>query len=1262
MRSQQPTPSVRVPPHSRHIRLGFLSGPLTTSRLAVTVLLVLWPLVPFAASASTELVKDLASGAGTDSSSPTPAPLLGAIDDSEPFYFWAEDETHGRELWASDGTEAGTRRVEDLCPGPCDANGNFGFGTEVQRTTLPGSPLLVIAEDGATGYQLWRIDEANGLNPAEVRRLTSVCTTGTPCTQQIGFTGFTLDDGRVVFWVRIGIADSQAWVSDGTADGTGPLWEDDPTWRNPYQFDVVGDDVFFAANTAAGREIYRTDGSGATPTLAVDACLDASAEFRAQSRAGDHFVFERHCGEPGLQAQFWTTQGTPGTTAPLAPDCFGSCGTVFFRTAESGDRFYFGSDTNLWSTDGTPEGTRLAADLPGELRSNLYPVAGGVAFFVGPADFSSDPALLWVDGSFAPSDSPRQLGVSGWYHTAAVGDERILFANPSGFGPEGFVTDGTVEGTRPVELGAASATHPGADGDRFFFRGRTQETGYELWTIAPGADFAEPVIDIAGAVAGSRVRRLTDRGPELLFTAFGGRYVASEIWSTDGTTDGTQRISASDPSGEIASIRDWSLELHVFDGPGGADDVAFFGAAGAGLGLEPWIYDGTDGARLLAGLGQDAPSELPPDSFPRDPVRLGDRIYFLADQGYGQKIWSTDFTTGDLTPDDTELLIDLDPDWLNSRFGCGVCSPPEPYPSLFGPIYPRGLTGLGDTMVFAARTEEHGGELWRSDGTAEGTELLVDLLPGDDGGEPTNFRRIGPWVYFLARGIDHGTLDYDYQRTIDVWRTDGTAEGTSRLLRLPTAWGGVSDEYESIRQVAIGSTMALALSAVQSPYAPRPASLWFFDVAGGVSEIQLPRGATDLVAAGPRLYFVSGDAEEGTELWHSDGTVAGTQRFSVRPGPLGSFPRSLALRDTDDERALYFGAVGDTGAVRRGHELWKLPLDDAYLPAGPARLVADVRPGPDSSSPDQLAFGLEDGRLFFETDDGVHGRELWQHEPDGALCQSDLHTACVADRFRLSVTFRDAPGAPSRQANAVPPSTAPDTDDTVFFTFFSDENLELAIKVLDGRGINDHHWLFYGALSDVAYTITAEDLVAGTVQVYENPPGTFCGDADVSAFPDTAFPDPAFPEPSNASPSIAAGSSKADVPWIPSPPGERARVRGSAATEQPPGACRDLPGILCFYDRFEVSATWATDDDAGQATPIPFSTETGLFWFFGGNNVELAVKILDGTPINGKHWVFYGALSDVEYEIDVFDTVTGTTKTYRNEKGNLCGGADVDAF
>jgi hypothetical protein len=59
---------------------------------------------------------------------------------------------------------------------------------------------------------------------------------------------------------------------------------------------------------------------------------------------------------------------------------------------------------------------------------------------------------------------------------------------------------------------------------------------------------------------------------------------------------------------------------------------------------------------------------------------------------------------------------------------------------------------------------------------------------------------------------------------------------------------------------------------------------------------------------------------------------------------------------------------------------------------------------------------------------------------------------------------------------------------------------------------------------------------------------------------------------------------------------------------------------------------------------------------------ELAIKVLDGRAVNGSFWVFYGALSDVQYDVTVTDTTTGQVRTYHNTAGTLASVADTKAF
>jgi len=97
--------------------------------------------------------------------------------------------------------------------------------------------------------------------------------------------------------------------------------------------------------------------------------------------------------------------------------------------------------------------------------------------------------------------------------------------------------------------------------------------------------------------------------------------------------------------------------------------------------------------------------------------------------------------------------------------------------------------------------------------------------------------------------------------------------------------------------------------------------------------------------------------------------------------------------------------------------------------------------------------------------------------------------------------------------------------------------------------------------------------------------------------------------------------------------------------------------------RFAVDVTWKDfQGNTGSGTAVTLTNDTGSFWFFDAANLELIVKVLDGTGVNGHFWLFYGALSNVEYTLTVTDTQTGAQRRYTNPSGRFASVADTLAF
>jgi len=113
------------------------------------------------------------------------------------------------------------------------------------------------------------------------------------------------------------------------------------------------------------------------------------------------------------------------------------------------------------------------------------------------------------------------------------------------------------------------------------------------------------------------------------------------------------------------------------------------------------------------------------------------------------------------------------------------------------------------------------------------------------------------------------------------------------------------------------------------------------------------------------------------------------------------------------------------------------------------------------------------------------------------------------------------------------------------------------------------------------------------------------------------------------------------------------------------GKCAaDLQFLCLAGGRFRVNAVWgAPNGTSGNAGTVPFTADSGSFWFFDASNIELNVKVLDGCPANGRYWVFASGGTNVAVSLRVIDTLTGAQKIYSSPQGKLFATvADTSAF
>lgn len=283
----------------------------------------------------------------------------------------------------------------------------------------------------------------------------------------------------------------------------------------------------------------------------------------------------------------------------------------------------------------------------------------------------------------------------------------------------------------------------------------------------------------------------------------------------------------------------------------------------------------------------------------------------------------------------------------------------NPGNGIYAGSYPNQLTSLNGMLYFTADSGNGELELWRSDGTASGTTLVKDLSE-QAGALPWGLTVMNNTLYFSADDGVHGR---------ELWKSDGTANGTSLVADLNPAGDGIAFETQP---VAIGNVLYFAANDGTNGQ-----ELWRTDgTANGTSRVVNLNGTADglpsfapgsTAAFNGLLYFAGQDATNGLELWQSDGTSGGTVLVqNIGTGVAHGAPRQLTVAGD----YLFFTA----NTATQGRELWRV----AFGQSG-ASFMKDIRAGDASSEITELT-ALGNSVLFSATDGSNNGRELWKSD------------------------------------------------------------------------------------------------------------------------------------------------------------------------------------------------------------------------------------------------------------------------------------------
>jgi ELWxxDGT repeat protein len=764
------------------------------------------------------------------------------------------------EPWVTDGTSAGTFRlsaIPNIAPEPIG----------VSSLGQAGSYVIFAANTSDTGRELWRIDPRNG-SVARVHDIAPGMNSGLPPDAKFGSVGLT----AVFAASATGDSTMSLWRTDGTATGTyaiAPLAPFQELTTLFFGSGANGTILFFAGSPAT--DLWATDGSAAgTVKLASGVSSDALREF------GGHYYFSTTAASP---TQVWTSDGTAATTKMLA-QIPGSLSGISSGIAGDANQVFVRNMTS------TLTGTvyridRASSQLTTLLNYSFSAIStfgnGVFAFARGKLYFDNeDPQNgreIWTsDGTVAGSALLKDIAAETQTQSSNPADfisfnGQLFFTADDGIaGREVWHSDGTSQGTQllvdanPGAAGSSPSDLSAANGLLYFFA--TDSSGAaHFWSSDGTASGTKAVAAVSPRPDPTRSTGCDSRAIALGSNVYFAGYDASaavQLWKSDGTSAGTQRITnIVTPSFGAFGI----CYLTVSAGQ------LYFQANDGMTGSELWVSDGTaagthEVADILPGLSGSTPTEL---------TAFMGSLYFLASDGsHGGQLWSSNGSSA------------------------GTMSSPG-----FGTGTPINIASMESTLLVRVQT---GGALavWSSGGNGATPTLLGNDYSSMFGLADSLFANRG-FGYFAGGVSTAGLVD------VEPWVTNGTAAGTHVLLTINPSVGSFPSNFADFDGITVFEA-TLPDSTTQ---------LWRTNGSKTVVLAAIDIGHTHL-AAGQNLFYTSFDSTSGTELWalNNAAPVAADDASSVVSGSSGTV--AVLANDTDSDGELNAASVAITASPQHG--------------------------------------------------------------------------------------------------------------------------------------------------------------------------------------------------------------------------------------------------------------------------------------------------------------------------------------------------------
>ncbi|CAD5270370.1 MULTISPECIES: T9SS type A sorting domain-containing protein [unclassified Imperialibacter] len=667
---------------------------------------------------------------------------------------------------------------------------------------------------------------------------------------------------------------------------------------------------------------------------------------------------------------------------------------------------YFGS--RLLETDGTSEGTVVlsASQTHAAITGNVSDIVAfqdkllvfNINFFV-----EGDYAVGLEPGFFDPADGSIQLlkdinetnyGSSAALKPKQFGDKLLFLANDGVHGQELWITDGTSDGTillKDIVDGSDGLTN--VEYVEFGEKLLLFINGNQIWETDGASNNTILISDLsseAGFIAFDDERDLVELDGKLYFLFYSTSNFRYHLWETDGTDEGTLPSI----SENFNNIRARNI----------AGELILFGYLNY-----PEVYKlntSTNTLELIATVGP-----------------LGKAIYRVSRPYSGNvffntdgKLWKTDGIDVTLVKEipglqnGFNIVDEIDGNLLffgestaagyelwktdGSDAGTDIVKDIDPSPILSS----RQFVGADATHLYFVATDGlHGQELWVSDGTTEGTTMLGDF----------NERLKDLELGSIAKTDNQFVLleDNKYQASPNIFRKNGN----DRLEPLSNPSGNPT--FSHFDHLVTYNNETFTLTSEWNNGSVEFTGL----VKIANHEIVLIKevySGSNLQVIGDKILFTSDpQGTNSREMWVSDGTTGGTYEVTdIAPGMTDAFDygevggnEGFVALEFDSK--IFFAANDQT----TGFELWSSDL----TPEG-AGLVKDINPGSEGSLP--RSFNVFASKFIFLAKNSGSKHALWYSDgtPSGTQQLAEFDTDVklvqyhnIGEVLFIAVTFEN---------------------------------------------------------------------------------------------------------------------------------------------------------------------------------------------------------------------------------------------------------------